>query len=108
MSSASVAVIVGANIGASGVNVLLLAIRVNGFLLDFEVVLIACGAVARFVFLEAETTKVISVVAATKEIRTTASELRRLSRDKERFILFPAVELLVENCGKNRFMALSL
>ena len=79
-----------------------------GFLLDFEVVLIACGAVARFVFLEAETTKVISVVAATKEIRTTASELRRLSRDKERFTLFPAVKLLVESCGNKRFMALSL
>jgi len=63
-----------------------------------------------FVFLEAETTKVISVAAATKEIRTTASGLRRLSRDKERFTLFPAVDgrkLGVENCGKNRFIALS-
>src|ERR1700674_2959912 len=107
MSSASVAVIVGtANIGATGVKVFLFAIRVNGFLLDFETALIACGASARFALLEADTADVISVAAITKEISTRASGLRRLGRDMERFILFPA--LLVESCGNERFMALSL
>src|SRR5437667_3736337 len=64
-----------------------------------------------FAFLLAETAKVISVAAAKNEIKARASGLRGLSRDKERFILFPAVDgrnLLVGNCGKNRFMALSL
>ncbi len=110
--SSSVAVIVGKNgMGAIGVKEFLLAIRVNGF-----VARASCAGftgetpVPLFAFLLAETARVISVAATTNDITARASGLRRLSRDMEHFI-FPMVDsrkLLVENCGKNRFMARSL
>jgi len=65
----------GANIGANGVIVLRLAIRVKGLVFAelFDKLKFVGLSVPRFVFREAETTKVISVAAAAKEISISAS-----------------------------------
>jgi hypothetical protein len=75
MLSVSVAVTTGANIGDIGVMVRRLAILVSGFVFVtlFDKLKFVGLSAARFVFLEAETTKVISVAAATKEMRTSAN-----------------------------------
>src|SRR5713226_8868270 len=111
MSSASVAVIVGANgMSAIGVKAFLLASRVSGFaealfVAVFDKLKFVGLSEAREAFLEAEAASAKSVAATAKEIRTSASGLRKSSRDMKRFILLPMPNGMR---GKNCFMALSL